>query len=54
MIPQRFWVGTSVYTLRAWGPWWLNVQVLEHGLGTFYGIKIFGLALYVRWNLPKR
>lgn len=39
--------------IRATGPWFLCVQKVESGFGTFYGVKLWGLAFYVRWNLPK-
>lgn len=36
--------------LEVWGEWYLNVQRMENGIGVFWGIKMWRIALYVRWN----
>jgi len=38
--------------INAWGTWFLCFEILKTSFGNFYGIKIFGLCLYVRWSLP--
>jgi len=49
----EFYEYVGYRTVRAWGAWWACFQIIEVGHLTFYGVKLWGLALYVRWNTPR-
>lgn len=58
---EKVYAGWEDCELRVRGPWWCCVERLEMkdqevapGFGVFYGFKLWGLAVYVRWNRSSR